>query len=250
MRLENLAGPDALFNRYFHELTRAARIPRHGDWWLLFRQSDLPRLKSVYDSLNLRFYLREGDPGQPVPAGLAPVGVSDLQIFESKEAWPRAFFTDNLLQYRTPEQFVATVARGDGRPLAAVQEPSPAVAGAASSAERKIARAANYHLTTNTTEFTIDAPGAGVIVLNENFEEGNFRVTLNGVPVSYFRVNHTFKGVAIDKAGVYRVRFTYWPRLLTPALWMSAVGAALTLLSAGAFLRRRDPEVELTHPAA
>jgi hypothetical protein len=46
----------------------------------------------------------------------------------------------------------------------------------------------------------------------------------------------------IDRAGDYRIRFSYWPKMLTPALWMAAVGALLTLGSALAMVtvgRRR-----------
>jgi hypothetical protein len=238
LRLENLGGPDALFNRYFREYTDASNLPRWTGWWVPIYQPDLPRLKPVYDSLNLRLYLREIKAGATPPPGLAPAGASDLEIFESKEAWPRAFYCDRLIRYGTPAQLAALVARGDGRPFAAIQETASVAAAGDADRGRKIVPAANYRLTTNTTEFTIDAPSAGTIVLGENYEEGNFRVTLNGVPASCFRVNHAFKGVAVDKAGVYRVRFEYWPRLLTPALWMSGIGVVLGLAFAFLFLRK------------
>ena len=247
LRLEHLGGADALFNRFYREYTDALDVPRFSDWWVQIFQADLPRLKPAYDSLNLRFYLREGRSGQSLPPALAPVGTSDLEVFESKEVWPRAFFTDNLLPYRTPAELATMVARGDGRPFAAVQESAPA--DGASYAGRKIVHAANYRQTTNTTEFTIDAPDAGFIVLGENFEDGNFRVTLNGAPASYFRVNHAFKGVRVDQAGAYRVRFEYWPRLLTPALWMSAAGAALSALGAHALFRKKSRPKPVAVPA-
>ena len=84
-----------------------------------------------------------------------------------------------------------------------------------------------YRLTSNTTTFTIDAPARGVAVLTETFEAENFRVTVNGAPSPYVRVNHAFCGVPIPQAGRFVVRFEYWPRRLTLALWLSTAGLAL-----------------------
>jgi hypothetical protein len=155
--------------------------------------------------------------------------------------WPRAFFTDACASYGTAKDFVRLALEGDGRPFAAVQSPSVLPA---PSATRAVEPARDYHLTCNTTAFTVKASGPGMVVLSEAYEEGNFRVTVNGSPVPYERVNHAFKGVRIDRAGDYRIVFSYWPRLLTPALWISALGlllAALTPLAAWFFLRRGLP---------
>jgi hypothetical protein len=54
-------------------------------------------------------------------------------------------------------------------------------------------------------------------------------------------VNHAFLGVNLPAAGVHTLRFVYWPRLLTPALWIALaglVGAALTVL-VGIFKKRQ-----------
>jgi hypothetical protein len=96
-----------------------------------------------------------------------------------------------------------------------------------------VVAARDYKLTNNTTSFTVTAPGPGVVVLTEAFEDGNFRVFLNGKLADYFRVNHAFKGIRIEQAGEYRVTFSYWPRYLTPALIICGIGVlvfAATLL--------------------
>jgi hypothetical protein len=252
--LEGITGPDALTNRYEYELCWAAGMAYTWTWRLVVAPETIAQLKPIYDMLNLRFYLRSWSPIPP--PGLARVGQADLEIYESKEAWPRAFFTDNLLQYKTPAQFALMVKKGDGRPLAAVQGELPA-SSPAQYAARQIVPAKDYRLTTNTTEFTIKAPGPGVAVLGESFEEGNFLVAVNGAPASYFRVNHAFKGVWLPRAGKYRIRFSYWPRCLTPALWLSGIGLALAITSLVALLRatrRVRPEAlppkETTAPVA
>jgi hypothetical protein len=240
--LEGLSGPDALFNPYQSELCKTAGIAYAEDWRLLIPAVTIGEFKPMYDLLNLRYYLRAAPPGSPPLPGLHPIARADLEIDESKEVWPRAFFTDNLREYQTTGQFTQLVLQGDGRPFAAVQSGTgnspasgavlPATPPAAGYANRQVLPATDYHLTTNTTEFTVKASGPGVAVLTECFEEGNFIATINGTPAPYFRINHAFKGVWLDHAGEYRLRFTYWPKLLTPALWLSALGLAAGFISA------------------
>ena len=230
--LESIAGSDALMNRHYHELCRAGNIERI-DWRIVVRESTIPATKPFHDLLNLRYYLR-APTTSPAPAGLFAVGRADLHILESREAWPRAFFTNRLKTYGTLEELASLVRGGDGRPFAARQE-SRQLRGAGD----EVIPASNYRLTTNSTSFTVHATGPGIAVLGETFEKDNFRVTVNGQPASYFRVNHAFKGVALESAGDYRIVFTYWPRVLTPALWLAGIGLALG--AATGFLLWRQP---------
>jgi hypothetical protein len=143
-----------------------------------------------------------------------------------------------MAHYGEVPEFVSLLRHGDGRPVAAVQggqaDPNqPALAA------RQVVPASQYRHSTNVTEFTVDAPAPGMIVLGEAFEEGNFRVTLNGASVPYLRVNQAFKGVRVDHAGSYRLRFEYWPHLLGLSLWMSAAGALGAAVLAGWISRQR-----------
>ncbi len=230
--LDGIAGPDALVSAYFREFVDAAKLPVVWDWRLAVGKDTVPLLRPFYDLLNLRYYL-----GMP-QAGAAPVGglqrsaSADLDLYESPGVWPRAFFTDSLARYRTPDDFARLVWDGDRRPFAALQEGTAWPGEVPAAPVRHSIPAHGYRLTSNTTTFTIDAPARGLAVLTETFEAENFRVTVNGVPAPYRRVNHAFCGVPIPQAGRFVVRFEYWPRRLTLALWLSAAG--LTLLLAGA----------------
>ena len=231
--LDGIAGPDALVSARYREFVDAAKLPVIWDWRIVERKDTTPVLLPFYDLLNLRYYLGTPDEAPVVVAGLRRTGTRDLDLYESPGVWPRAFFTDTLAHYRTPDDFAQMVWKGDRRPFAAMQENSALPEGLpVEYATRQIVPASGYRLTSNTTTFAVDAPARGLAVLTEAYEEENFRVTVNGAPVPYLRVNHAFCGVPIPQAGHFTVRFEYWPRRLTLALWLSAAG--LALLTAGA----------------
>jgi uncharacterized membrane protein YfhO len=119
---------------------------------------------------------------------------------------------------------------GDGRPFAAVassdlvDNPSLAPVAAGSPGDRKVVAASGYRLTNNTTSFRIQAPKAGVVVLTETYLRDDFHLELNGKPAPYFRVNHAFKGIVIDKPGEYAITFKYWPRHFSRSLCFCLLG--------------------------
>jgi hypothetical protein len=223
VRLEGITNLDALFNPYYAAFLRATHIPNTSGARVMLPEAALPTLKPALDFLNLRYYLRAAKRDQPPVPQLARIAIDDLEIDESPEAWPRAFFSDQVRHYSDVSDLASLIQHGDGRPFAAIQDsqpdPSPS-----SLSDHRIVPATHYRLSTNVTEFTVEAPGPGVIVLAEAYEEGNFRVSLNGAPVPYFRMNHVFKGVRVETAGSYTIRFEYWPRLLTLSLWLMAAG--------------------------
>ena len=230
--LEHFNGPDALVNPWQRQLEEKSGIPILWAWRCLLLRENFPPAQVFGDLWNVRWYL-----GMPagVPRemkGLTLETTLDLQLYTSPSAWPRAFFTNQLAECSSLDDFVALLRAADGRPFAALV---PEKSTAAQPAElesldgRTIVAASEYHLTENSTAFTISAPTSGVAVLGNSFESGNWRVTLDGLRVGCFRVNHAFLGVAIPEAGVHKLRFVYWPRLLTPALWISAGGLLLAL---------------------
>ena len=105
--------------------------------------------------------------------------------------------------------------------------------------------ATDYVLKTNSTSFRIRAETAGVAVLTESYLKDDFRATLNGKPVPYFRVNHAFKGVSIPSAGVWDVAFVYRPRHWTIA-WICAAVGMLLAVSLGIWcIRRHGPALDV-----
>lgn len=235
---ESIVGVDALRNGRYDALVVAGGTLK-ARWWDFppesWRETDLTAQLPLQDMLNVRYYLgTHREPAREL-RGLRLLAQHDLDVYESPTAWPRAFFTNQVTTHANVADFVQQLRTGDRRPFASLAredaaafrttEPGPAFAA------RLVRPAENYRLTGNSTSFRINAPGPGYAVLTETYYPEDFRVTLDGEPVEYFRVNQAFKGIRIPAAGTFEVSFTYHPRRLGPALACGALGALL--LAAG-----------------
>ncbi|HYJ07006.1 MAG TPA: hypothetical protein VEX43_17890 [Chthoniobacterales bacterium] len=235
-----------LLNKHFKSLLDAYQTKLLSDGTRSGRiddqlENDLP----LFDMLNVRYLLGSTATTADVIPSLTKIASLDLNVYESSKVWPRAFFADRLAGYGSESDFVKLLKHGDGRPFAAIpqsEHDQPAdVAGLlrdpSAAAARQIVPATGYALTNNTTSFKIAAPAAGVVVLTEPYEKGNFQLRVNGAPASYFRVNSAFRGVFVPAAGDYHFSFAYWPRHLTISLWIAAFGITLLLLWLGSIFK-------------
>ncbi len=213
--IEHFSSADALTSGYLHEVVDAAAIKRQWEWRTLLLPEQMSATQKWTDLLNNRYFL--GPRGEMPPEGYRHLFSEDLEAWESPTAWPRAFFTDRILTYDSVAEFAALV-NGSATPFVAVQKGEPL------SGTGTVVAAKNYALRTNSTRFEIDAPSPGFVALTETWFDGDIRVTLNGQPAEAFRVNHAFRGVKIPASGKYSVEFSYWPRVLSKALWLSAFG--------------------------
>ena len=225
-------------NPFYRDLVDASGVNRVWDWRYIIEPREVARLRPVLDALGVRFYAGYHLGDQRPGPELTLVHSSDMDVFESASAWPRAYFTDAVAVYGDLPQYMSWLKAGDGRPFAAIAtsdwnaiRPAPRASG--DLAGRKVSAARDYHLTTNTTSFTVDATGPGFIVLTEAYERGNFQATINGRRVPYVRINHAFKGVYVDGPGTYAVTFAYWPRGLTAGLIVSGAGLLVLALGVG-----------------
>ena len=259
LRLETPTGADAVAVRNLGQWYEAAGLGAIAMWWPTVSKENIADLKPVYDAMNVRYYFGSTADADRSAPGLEKICSTDLEVFESKSPWPRAFFTDRLAEYTDVRQLLRWVKTGDGRPFAAIDMddgntipsfhsiqwdhpdsaaplPSLGAAPVPDPPARQILAAHDYRLTANTTSFTIDAPAAGVAVLNESFVPDNFRAYINGYQVPYFRVNHISKGVELPGPGTYRIQFVYWPHLLGTTLWIALGGLVLIIASGTALL--------------
>ena len=255
--IETIYGVDPLESPYYDGLARAFGLDHVWDWTGSDAESAVGARLRARDMLNNRYYLAtHNGPPRPLP-GLWLLGRFDLDVYESPGVWPRAFFTDRAVACDSAAAFARAVQSGDGRPFAAVPGPTlaridPAGRLRPGAAARTVIPARDYALDGNTTAFTVDAPGPGLVVLGETYYHRDFEARLDGRPVPYFRVNQAFKGIWVDAPGPHRVSFSYWPEYFTLAL---ILGLAGLLLLAGASLwmlacgRRRPPASPAASPS-
>jgi hypothetical protein len=236
---EHFAGADALVNRQQRELCEKIGTPPMWGWrwqvgapsagpwrWGIRAPGGSPFVYSLCNLWGVRWLVA-------LPCD-APDGkaTGDLALTENPNAWPRAFFTEQVIACNSLENF--TILLKDSPPFAAVTPLTPEDnAPATREMLEKVNHypASNYVLTCNSTAFEFNAAAPGVAVLMETYEPENWRVTLDGSPVAYFRVNHAFLGVKVDVPGRHQLRFEYWPRVLDTALLLGAAGAILLLLT-------------------
>lgn len=230
--LENFCGADALISPWQRELAEATGLSPLWGWRWVLDPRESPRLQRFGDLWGIRHYLAAPDGVQT--QNLQQTHTADLDLYTSTTAWPRAFFTNRVSAWAGLSAFVHLLENGDGRPFVSAIE-----AKGTTDPSSIVTPATDYHLTSNSTSFRVDARTPGVVVLGESYEAGNWQVTLDGQPCDYFRANHAFLGVNVP-AGPHTLRFVYWPRVLTPALWLGFVGLILLLLTpvAACWLRR------------
>ena len=248
---ESIYGVDAVRNKYLDELAELTPMKKVLDWvGGPPVQDDIGAALPMHDLMNVRHYLVTHQAAARDLPGRRWLASLDLDVYESPTAWPRAFFTDTLASYTAPADFVRLTMAEGRRPFAALQEkdlptlPNNAVKQLTRNlAARSSSPAYDYHLTTNATGFTVTANAPGVIVLSESYYPGDFEVKINGEATGYFRVNHAFKGVYVNRPGTYHVTFRYWPEHLTLALWLCLAGLVLGALALTAdwYLRRPHP---------
>jgi hypothetical protein len=235
--LEGISGPDALINPYYREITGALGFERIWDWRLYVSSRSVESVKPALDFLNVRHYADLRSDQGLLSHSLTPVKMGDLDIYRSETTWPRAFFASKVELYDTPKQLAEHVRSVNGHPFAAMQRTDFSQAKALSAlitvddAPATVSSAQNYHLTVNKTKFTVNASGPGVAVLHEPWLDRSFQATLDGKAVPYWRINHAFKAVYVPSAGPHTIEFEYWPRRMTLALVLSALGLALALFS-------------------
>jgi hypothetical protein len=227
--IESIYGVDPLINPFYRELLTSAGVKVDWTWRWVIDKTNLNSVLPIYSLLNVRYFLdARGGPAEP-PLPLDLVALLDLKVYQNPNSWPRAFFSSSVSSYETAADFAAMTHNGDGRPFAAVQRKDnvvlpQSVVNKTAVAERKIVPARDYLFTSNTTSFTIDAPGRGIVVLTESFLAKDFVARINGARANYFRVNHAFRGLEVPGPGVYRISYSYWPRHFTASLMMCGLG--------------------------
>lgn len=106
-------------------------------------------------------------------------------------------------------------------------------------ADQKAGEVTNFVLEPNEVRFDYSAHTGGILVLTDSYAEG-WQVEVNGVPAQLLRVDGVFRGVKIDQAGEYAVRFWFRPPYWNFTLGLALAGLLLLIgFTAASFFPRR-----------
>jgi hypothetical protein len=245
--LESIGGADPLELHAYRDLQDTAGTFRQFYWLTLVPATDFERLSSYLDMINVEFVLGRSNPLRGLIELPSRQG-DRLKAFHRNTAWPRAFFVDGVSTYTDTAELLQQV-KDRGQAFAAVQHNDLKALHATEhfrTPSRVVVPAENYHLTVNSTSFRVTTQGPGVAVVGESYLANDFRATLNGKPVDYFRVNQVFKAIAIPGAGAWDVRFEYRPARWNLSLGLSGVG--ILMLAGLGFFERIDSSRRRSKP--
>ena len=247
--LEDIRSSEPLTSGGYLDLLRNFPGIQFDHHWLIEVKNPVAA-QPLLNLLNVKYLLAV--PGVTLPSWLAfrITDQSDFGVVENLEAWPRAFFTDQVVPIATTEEFIQHLVRHGQRPFVALTPREIAthlgLRKLAAARPAVVQAATNYQPLANSTAFEIHAPSAGVVCLSEG-QARDFIATANGEPKTVLTVNRAFKGIYLDQPGDYHIKFSYRPRHwhLACDLFFAAVGVAITLASLRAF---RIPQATRSAP--
>ena len=201
-----------------------------------FKVVDPVLAQPLLNLLNVKYVLAPPDITGDRP-GFRVTDRSDFGVMENLQVWPRAFFANQVMVIESSERFVQELSTNGLRPFIALTkeeiEKQTSLEQLTPAGQTIITAATHYALLPNSTEFDIHAPSAGMVCLTEG-QAKDFTVTANAEVKQVRTVNRAFKGVYLDKAGDYHVKFIYRPRhwrLACACFWsaLAATGALIWL---------------------
>ena len=226
--LEGIIPVDALRSKNYEKLLTLIDYPDMGWGWLrLIKSEQIADRAASLDLLGVGYILAM--PGTKMPQGMKLVHSSDLDVWQRESVWPRAFFVNQITEIHDQKDILVALTDKLHTPFAAVESPLIPTGLLDNNAPFQVVPAREYRLTNNSTHFTVEASGPGIIVLGETYYPGDFIATINGEKADYFRVNEASKGILVNKAGKYDVNFTYKPERLNQSLWLCSFGWGLML---------------------
>ena len=230
--VESINSPDALFNSFYRQLMEALGFKYNEfGWCILLRSVDIYLLLPALRFLNVGYILAPLD-ALKLGSDIAKIGNSGFDLLKIRAPWPRAFYCSNPRFYSDIHHLAAMVREADTKPFIALEEGTLARTrdNLSLSENCGFVGATNYMFTPNSTTFRIVAPGAGYVALLESFAPDECKVSVNGLSVERFRVNHAFQGIYLNEGGVYDITFTYRPKYWTISLMLALSGLTIVIL--------------------
>ncbi|MEK7539812.1 MAG: YfhO family protein [Patescibacteria group bacterium] len=190
------------------------RYPAHPELGFSFRVVDTPYSVVFVDEKN-RIYISENADALP-------------RVFLAIQASVEPKWEQALDQLKGISDLDKTVVINQGGSMASDWPP-----------EQAVGEVEAFTLEPNEVSFTYSAQTAGILVLTDAYDEG-WEAEVNGKPAEVLQVDGVFRGVRIDQAGEYTVRFWYRPAYWNINLLLAGAGLVLVVsLTTASFFPRR-----------
>lgn len=229
--LESIVPVDAVRSKNYVKLLTLIDYPDPGwgwGWVHLIKNDQIVSRAASLDLLGIGYMV--ATVGTKMPQDMKLLHSSDLDVWQRESVWPRAFFVNKTIKIDKPSDILDALADKSRTPFAAVESQFIPQGEIINNAPYQVVPAGEYRLTNNSTHFSVEASGPGIIVLGETYYPGDFIASVNGKKVDYIRVNESSKGVWVNAAGKYDVSFTYRPEKLNQALLLFLFGLATLLV--------------------
>jgi hypothetical protein len=232
--LEDIRSCAPLSNLEFMNLARNFPGMLLTNFWMLEVMHPV-RAQPLLNLLNVKYLLTPPDLTTGGPMAFRVADRSDFGVLENLQAWPRAFFTDQLVPLATTAEFSEYLQHNGQRPFIALTPEEiarePGLQKLETIGQASVAPATNYLLLPNSTEFDVHASAAGVVCLTEG-QARDFTATANNQPKTVLTVNRAFKGIYLGQPGDYHVKFVYRPRhwRLACAFFWIAIGGVMVMV--------------------
>lgn len=210
-----------------------------------------PLASPLLDLLGARYILAMGSPDLD---GFPKVHDSDLSLYENPDALPRAFFVDRVEVLASDGEVLQALANPAFDPgkiayardpveglshLAATDAP-PDPAAPDNAAAQTRPRVLSYDCSVDeTSRVRVETSRPAFLVVSDAWDPGWF-VRVNGKARTLHRVDHAFRGVAVEP-GETEVVFHYAPPAFRWGLWCSLLGIVSLGLAGLAFRGKREP---------
>jgi hypothetical protein len=235
--LENILSCAPLSNGKYMDLIRSFPGVRCYENWLV-DVVDPVAAQPLLNLLNVKYVLVSPNTEVRGKPDFHITDRSDFGVLENMEAWPRAFFADQVVSINSNEEFINHLLKNSLQPFIALTgeeiKKQPRLQQLETTNQAVISAATNYRLLPNSTEFDVHASSAGVACLTEG-QAKDFTARVNNESREVLTVNRAFKGIYLDQPGDYHVKFIYRPRywrLACACFWISAGGVmVLTWMS-------------------
>lgn len=212
------------FIKFFHDFPG---VTFDGVWTITI--VDFVQAQPLLNFLNVKYVLAAPNVGIRTNIAFSVTDRSDFGVIENQQVWPRAYFANMVVLLDSNEAFTKHLLANSRQPFIALTTEEiakqPGLQQLPASTQPVITAANNYSLRPNSTEFDIHAPTAGVVCLTEGPAQ-DFTAKANSETKKILTVNRAFKGIYLDKAGDYHIKFTYRPRhwiLACACFWISIV---------------------------